>query len=52
MPVKHKNIKSERIQIYFDCICGSVSSIIAFIGIFFSTQEKGILNPTYFIIGL
>jgi len=52
MPVKHKNIKSERIQIYFDCICGSVSSIIALIGIFFSTQEKGILNPTYFIIGL
>jgi len=52
MPIQLKDIKSERIQIYFDCICGSVSSIIALIGIFLSTQQKGIQNPTYFTIGL
>jgi len=52
MQYKHKNNKSKRIQIYFDCICGVVSSIIAVICIFFSVQQKGIFDPTFFIIGL
>ncbi len=48
----HKDLKSERIQIYFDCICGSVCSITAFIGIFVFTQQKGILYPVNFTLGL
>ncbi len=52
MPVKHKNVKSERNQIYFDCICGSVSSVVALFSITFVTIQKGILTPTYFIIGV
>ncbi|NVM44753.1 MAG: hypothetical protein HWN79_07535 [Candidatus Lokiarchaeota archaeon] len=48
----HKDLKSERIQIYFDCICGSVCSITAFIGIFVFTQQKGIVYPVNFAIGL
>jgi uncharacterized Tic20 family protein len=52
MPTEHKNIKSYRIQIYFDCICGAISSILALIGIFVFTVQLGILNSTSFIIGL
>ncbi len=52
MPGQHKNLKSERIQIYFDCICGSVCSISALIGIFFFTQQEGILYPASFTLGL
>ena len=52
MPTQHKDAKSHRIQIYFDCICGSISSILAFIGIFIFTIQEGIYNPTNFIIGL
>ena len=48
----HKDLKSERIQIYFDCICGSVCSITAFIGIFVFTQQEGILYPINFTLGL
>ena len=47
-----KKIRSERTAIYFDCICGSVSSIVALIGIFVSTQQKGILYPINFTVGL
>jgi len=49
---QHKNLKSERVQIYFDCICGSVCSISALIGIFFFTQQEGILYTANFAIGL
>lgn len=48
----HKDLKSERIQIYFDCICGTVCSITAFIGIFVFTQQEGILYPVNFTVGL
>jgi len=48
----HKDQKSERIQIYFDCICGTICSISALIGIFFFTLPRGeIKNFTYFVIG-
>ncbi|MFX1287715.1 MAG: hypothetical protein ACFFFY_04030 [Promethearchaeota archaeon] len=52
MSVQHKNVKSYRIQIYFDCICGSISSILTFIGIYVFTLQEGIVNPTHFVIGL
>ena len=52
MPVQHKNLKSERIQIYFDCICGTVSSVLVLIGIFFFTLQKEEINPTFFTLGL
>ena len=52
MSGQHKDLKSQRIAIYFDCICGCVCSISAFIGIFFYTQQEGILYPTNFVIGL
>ena len=52
MPVKHKDNKSERVQIYFDCICGSISSIVALFGISLVVIQKGILNLTYFTIGV
>ena len=52
MPSQLKDIKSERVAIYFDCICGTICSISALIGIFFSTQQEGILNPANFTLGL
>ncbi len=52
MSTQHKDAKSHRIQIYFDCICGIICSISALIGILFFTLQEGIYNPTYFIIGL
>ena len=47
----HKDLKSERIQIYFDCICGTICSISALIGIFFFTLPGGIKDFTFFVIG-
>jgi len=48
----HKDLKSERIQIYFDCICGTICSISALIGIFFFTLPGGgIKDITFFVIG-
>ena len=52
MPTEEKRIKSARKAIYFDCICGSISSIAALIGIFVFAQEKGILYPINFTVGL
>jgi len=52
MPTQHKNLKSQRIAIYFDCICGSVCSITAFIGIFVYTQQVGIEYPVNFMLGI
>jgi len=52
MPSKLKTIKSERAAIYFDCIVGTVCAISAFIGIFIFTQQKGILYPVNFTVGL
>jgi ABC-type antimicrobial peptide transport system permease subunit len=44
--------KNERKQIYFDCICGTICSISAFIGIFVFTLQEGIVYPVYFALGL
>ena len=45
------DIKSERIQIYFDCICGTICSISALFGIFFFMLPGGIKDFTFFVIG-
>jgi uncharacterized membrane protein YfcA len=47
-----KVLKSERKAIYFDCICGIICSILALIGIFVFTQQKGIMYPVNFTVGL
>ncbi len=48
----HDKIKNERIQIYFDCICGTACSMSALIGIFFFVLPSGdIKNITFFLIG-
>ena len=52
MPSELKTIKAERAAIYFDCIAGTVCAITAFIGIYYYTQQKGILYPVNFIVGL
>ncbi|MBY8988040.1 MAG: hypothetical protein KGD61_06260 [Candidatus Lokiarchaeota archaeon] len=52
MPTLNKNIRDENIQIYFDCICGTICSVTALIGIFIIAQQVGILYPTSFIISL
>ena len=45
-------VRNERIAIYFDCICGTICSITALIGIFFFTLPGGIKNFTTFVIGI
>ncbi len=52
MHFEQKRIRNVRIAIYFDCICGIVCAITALIGIFVFTQQKGILYPVNFTIGL
>ena len=48
----YKDLKSERISIYFDCICGTICSISALFGIFIFTLPGGdIKNFTSFVIG-
>jgi len=48
----HDKVKNERIQIYFDCICGTVCSISALIGIFFFALPSGeVKNVPIFVIG-
>lgn len=45
-------IKRERIKIYFDCICGTICSLSALIGIFVFVLPSGdIQNITFFVIG-
>ncbi len=47
------NIKRERIQIYFDILCGITCSISALIGIFFFfLPERGVVNLPQFVIGV
>ncbi|TKJ21664.1 MAG: hypothetical protein CEE42_13715 [Promethearchaeota archaeon Loki_b31] len=49
----YKDLKSERISIYFDCICGTICSISALFGIFFfSLPGGGVTNFTSFVIGI
>ena len=38
-------IKSERKSIYFDCICGVISSTISLTGIFYVVINYGIYDP-------
>ena len=46
------DVKSERISIYFDCICGTICSISALFGIFFFALPGGdIKDFTFFVIG-
>jgi len=52
MPTTHKTIRDERIQIYFDCICGTICSVSALIGILVFAQQEGNLNSISFILGL
>ena len=52
MPIKRKNVKSERIQIYFDCICGTICSVSALFGIYLVTRQDGVKYPITFVIGL
>ena len=47
-----KQIKNERIAVYFDCICGTTSSLIAIIGIIFFALPLGITNFSLFIASL
>ena len=47
-----KDLKSERRAIYFDCICGTICSILGFIGIFVYTKQEGIVYPVYFTLGI
>jgi len=51
VPSREK-VKNERIQIYFDCICGTVCSITAIIGgFFFALAGGGVKDFTYFVVG-
>ncbi len=49
--MRHSEEKNYRIGIYFDCICGSIISIISLTGIFYSaivTKTTG----SFWVIGL
>ena len=52
MPSQDKKVRSMRIAIYFDCVCGIGCSIAAFIGIFVFTQQEGIIKPIIFTLGI
>jgi hypothetical protein len=45
-------LRSHRTAIYFDCICGSIWSIIAFICIALTVSQEGIFDLTNFIVWL
>ena len=47
-----KRVKKERQGIYFDLICGIISSILALSGIIFVYVESGIVRPAFFFFGL
>ncbi|MFX1363901.1 MAG: hypothetical protein ACFFCE_14025 [Promethearchaeota archaeon] len=46
-----KRIKKERQAIYFELICGLISSILALVGIIFNMSESEIRRPAFFIAG-
>ncbi len=50
--VRKDRATEERKGLYFDIICGIVNSILALIGIIFSTLIYGIRDVTNFYIGL
>ncbi len=47
-----KRAKKERQSIYFDLICGIISSILALSGIIFVKIKSEIIRPALFIAGL
>ena len=47
-----KHVKKERQAIYFDLICGAISSILSISGIVFFTITEQIVYLVRFIIGL
>ena len=47
-----KRDKKERQGIYFELICGIISSILALIGIIFVTVESGIVRSAFFLLDL
>jgi len=50
--VRRDKVKEERKALYFDIICGIFNSILALIGIIFSTLVYGIREVAGFFIGL
>ncbi|MFX1572561.1 MAG: phage holin family protein [Promethearchaeota archaeon] len=44
--------KEERKRLYFDLICGTISAILAIVGILFFAIAYGITNRTGFLTGL
>ena len=50
--MRHSEERNYRISVYFDCICGLLSSTLALIGITFTTIKYGIANPKMYTIGL
>lgn len=45
-------LRSHRTAIYFDCICGSIWSVIAFICIAYTVSQRGIFDLTNFLVWL
>ncbi|MFX0009424.1 MAG: hypothetical protein ACFE9R_03845 [Candidatus Hermodarchaeota archaeon] len=52
MWTQHKNAKSQRTQVYVDCICGAICSISALIGIFYFSRPENPLYMYFFTGGL
>lgn len=52
MPSKIDQAKSERKRLYFDLICGIVSSVLALTGIIFFAVMYGISNMAGWLTGL
>jgi uncharacterized Tic20 family protein len=50
--MNNRKVKDVRRQIYFDCICGIISSVLSLIGIIFTAIVFGIKNRIYFTIGI
>lgn len=50
--MRHSEERNYRISVYFDCICGLLSSTLALIAIIFTTIKFGIRNPKMYTVGL
>ena len=49
---EERKLRGERIQIYFDCICGTICSIITIISLIITFINQRILNYTIFVISI
>jgi len=47
-----KKLKHERIQIYFDCICGIICSGLSISGMIITTILRRIFNPYWYTLSL